>query len=90
MGVSGALVLYAVIWALTFYCLLPLGIRSQSEARHVVRGTPSSAPAEPGLRRKVLRATLIATALWAVAALGIVLDLIPLDLLEAGILLLRE
>ncbi len=90
MGISGALVLYAVIWALTFYCVLPQGIRSQSQSRKVVRGTPASAPSEPRLSRKTLRTTLIATPIWAAVALGIELELVPLEVLEAGLRSLRE
>lgn len=90
MGVSGAVVLYAVIWALTFYCVLPLGIRSQSEEKRIVRGTPPSAPSDPGLRWKVRRTTVVGTVIWLAAACVIEFDLIPLDFLEAALLGLRE
>ena len=90
MGLSGAVVLYAVIWAMTFYCLLPLGIRSQSEADRVVKGTPPSAPTEPRLRRKALRATAFGTMIWLLAVGVIEFDLLSLDTLEAALLALRE
>ena len=90
MGVSGAVVLYAVIWALTFYCVLPLGIRSQSESKRVVRGTPPSAPSEPGLRWKVLRTTVVGTLIWLAVACVIEFDLIPFDSLEAALFDSRE
>ena len=90
MGVSGAVVLYAVIWAMTFYCVLPLGIRSQSESKRVVRGTPPSAPSEPGLRWKVLRTTVVGTLIWLAVACVIEFDLIPFDSLEAALFDSRE
>jgi len=64
MSVAGAAVLLAVVWAVTFYCLLPFGIRSQSEDRQVVAGTPGSAPVEPRLWRKALWSTAISLAVW--------------------------
>ena len=90
MGISGAFVLYAVIWALTFYCLLPLRIRSQSEAKRIVPGTPPSAPSDTGLRWKVFRATIIGTVIWVVVAGAIKFDLVPLSSLEAALFALRE
>ena len=90
MGLSGAVVLYAVIWALTFYCLLPLGIRSQSETRRIVPGTPPSAPSDTGLRWKVLRATVIGTMIWVLVAGSIELDVVPLSALESALTALRE
>ena len=82
MGVAGALVLYAVIWAVAFYCVLPLGIRTQSELRRVVRGTPGSAPERPGLPGKVVRATLFGTAVWLLAVAAIHYGWLSLDLLD--------
>lgn len=70
--------LYAVLWPLAFFWMLPLRIRSQSEGDEVIPGTPGSAPVDPGLRWKVLCATVLATALWAAVAGVIHFDLITL------------
>lgn len=64
MTITSVIVLYAVLWFLTLFVVLPIRVRTQGEAGEVVPGTPSSAPAEPMLRRKFLWVTLIATALW--------------------------
>ena len=90
MGISGAVVLYAVIWTLAFYCLLPLGIRTQSETKRIVHGTPPSAPSDPGLRWKVLRATAVGTVIWLAVVLAIEFDLVPLAMIESALLTLRE
>ena len=65
MNITGALVLYASIWFLTLFVLLPIGEVSQAEAGEVVPGTPESAPHSPRLGRKMLWATAISAVLWA-------------------------
>ncbi len=64
MSVTGAIVLYAVIWFLALLVALPIGIRSQEEAGRIVPGTPASAPDDPQIRRKMIWVTVIATLLW--------------------------
>lgn len=64
MTITAAIVLFAVIWFLTLFVVLPIGLRTQGEAGDVVPGTPSSAPAEPGLRRKFVLVTVITLAIW--------------------------
>jgi predicted secreted protein len=63
--ITAALVLFAVIWFLTLFVALPIGLRTQDEAGEVAPGTPASAPAAPQLRRKVLWVTAIALLIWA-------------------------
>jgi predicted secreted protein len=63
MTITGGLVLYATLWFLVMFLLLPIGHRSQAEAGHVVPGTPEGAPERPNMRRKALWATLIAALL---------------------------
>jgi len=65
--VSGA-VLFAVVWWMVFFVVLPLGNRSQSEAGEIEPGTPASAPAHFALRRKLVVTTLWAVAIWIVIA----------------------
>lgn len=76
MTITGGLVMFASIWFLVMFLLLPWGHQSQEESGHVVPGTPAGAPVKPGLGKKALWATLIAAllvgAIWAFLALGIV------------------
>ena len=44
MTITGAVVLFAVIWFVSLLVALPIGIRTQGEAGNVAPGTPSSAP----------------------------------------------
>ncbi|MCC6306051.1 MAG: DUF1467 family protein [Rhodobacteraceae bacterium] len=68
MTITGAVVLFAVLWFLVLFVLLPLGVRTQGEAGRVEPGTPASAPAEAGLAAKLRLATAVAAALWVVIA----------------------
>lgn len=64
MSITGAVVLFAVLWFLVLLVVLPLRLTTQAEAGHVVPGTPESAPADPQLRRKVRITTAVAALLW--------------------------
>lgn len=74
MNLTGAIVLYAVIWFLTFYIVLPIKLRkTQGEAGEIVPGTPAGAPAREEVGKSALTTTLFATVIWAVLA-GIILS----------------
>lgn len=68
MNLTGGVVLYAVLWFLVLFVILPFGQRSQADTGEVVPGTPASAPAINPLKKKALWATLIAAMLWGVIA----------------------
>lgn len=68
MSITGALVLFATLWFLVMFLLLPIGHRSQAEAGEVVPGTPEGAPVRPMLLKKGIWAlvisVLIVLAIW--------------------------
>lgn len=64
MAISSALVLYAVIWFVCLFVMLPIRIRSQHENGEVIHGTPSSAPTNPMLKVKLKWTSLIALVIW--------------------------
>ena len=68
MGWMSALVLFAVVWFMTLFVVLPLGNRTQGDAGEVEPGTPASAPEKAELRAKFRRTTLWALPIWAVIA----------------------
>lgn len=57
MTITSAIVLFAVIWAVTFFLVLPWGQVSQYEAGDVVPGTPASAPSDAMIRKKLIITT---------------------------------
>ncbi len=73
MSITGALVLYSVIWFLTFYIVLQVRARPQGDTGEVVPGTPAGAPATEDVGKSAKIATLWATLFWAVVA-GIILS----------------
>lgn len=83
MNLTGGIVLYAVLWFLTLFIILPIGQRSQADEGKVVPGTHASAPADPKLKRKALWATLISAVLWAICAWIILGGVITREDMEA-------
>lgn len=74
MTITGGLVLFATLFFLVMFLLLPIGHQSQAEAGHIVPGTPEGAPVRPMLAKK---------ALWALAISALLVGGIWL-FLEAG------
>jgi predicted secreted protein len=66
MSITSAIVLYAVIWFLTLFVVLPLGVVTQGEAGRVEPGTPEGAPEGAVMARKLRMTTVAATVLWLV------------------------
>lgn len=66
MSITGSIVLYAISWFMTLFCVLPYRTVSQDEAKDIVPGTPPGAPAGDVMRRKAWVTTMIATPIWLV------------------------
>jgi len=73
MGITSAIVLFAVIWFMVLFITLPLRLKTQGDVGEVVPGTQPGAPAELNLKRKILIVTAISLVLWAVIA-GIIIS----------------
>jgi predicted secreted protein len=70
-GFTG-IVLYAVIWFMTVFVVLPIRLRTQADEGRVVPGTHQGAPAEFRVGRLMLVVTIWATLIWAAVA-GVIL-----------------
>ena len=79
MTISAALVLYAIVWFMTLYVILPLRLKSQDEAGDVVPGTPASAPENPRIKRKMILVTIFATLVWAPICAVIISGVLTLE-----------
>lgn len=79
MSLSLALALYFIIWWVTLFAVLPIGLRTQEEEGDVVPGTPESAPASPRLMRVVVINTVVATVVFALVAAAIIYNWVPID-----------
>ena len=82
MSITGAIVLYAVTWFMTLFCVLPYRTVSQDEAKDIVPGTPPGAPAGEVMKRKAWVTTLIATPIWLVIVLVIISGWITIEDLD--------
>lgn len=68
MAITSAIVLFAVIWFMTFFIVLPIRIQTQGDLKDIVPGTHASAPEHHHLRKKAIFSTLVACVLWALIA----------------------
>lgn len=68
MGITSALVLFAVIWFLVLFVVLPLRLTTQGDAGEVTPGTQAGAPAELNLKRKFKIVTAVSAVLWVIIA----------------------
>ncbi|WP_135501177.1 DUF1467 family protein [Roseovarius aestuariivivens] len=68
MGIASGIVLFMVIWFMTFLCVLPIRIQTQGEAGTTVPGTHHGSPEQHHLKKKFVITTAIAFVLWAIAA----------------------
>ncbi len=73
MGVTSGIVLYAVIWFMVLFIVLPLGLKTQGDMGEVVPGTHAGSPANLNLKRKLWIVTGVSLVLWIVIA-GVILS----------------
>jgi len=76
MSIASAIVLFMVIWFMTFLVALPIRIQTQGEAGEIVPGTHSGSPEKHHIRKKVWITTGVAAVLWAIIASVIVSGLV--------------
>ena len=65
MSITGAIVLFAVIWFMGMLIALPLGLRTHGDEGTAEEGSPASSPVNPQVKRKVKWVTVISLLLWA-------------------------
>lgn len=64
MGPTSAVVLYAVVWFMTFFIALPIKMVTQGDVGKIEPGTHAGAPHEHHLKKKAIITTIIAFVLW--------------------------
>ncbi len=68
MGITSGLVLFAVIWFMTFLVVIPIRLQTQGDVGKVVPGTHAGAPEHHHLKKKALITTGISVVLWIIIA----------------------
>lgn len=71
MGIAGATIVFILGWWISFFAVLPIGVRGQWEDDSTVPGTEEGAPKNPMLTKKVIWATIGAVVITAVAAVTV-------------------
>jgi predicted secreted protein len=77
MSLTGAIIVFVLAWWISFFAVLPIGVKGQWEDGSTIPGTEEAAPRNPMLMKKVIWATGGAVVVTALAAL-----LIPLLLAQ--------
>ena len=72
MSITSAIVLFAVIWFLTLFVVLPLRLQTQGDLGAVEPGTHAGSPENPQMKKRFLVTTLVALLLWAIIAGSII------------------
>ncbi|GGB10494.1 hypothetical protein GCM10011491_43060 [Brucella endophytica] len=65
MAIGSALAIYFIIWWVTLFALLPVGLRTQAEENDVTLGTTASAPARPRIGLAFFRTTVVSAIIFA-------------------------
>ena len=76
MGITSGLVLFAVIWFMTFLIVIPIRLKTQGDVGQVVPGTHAGSPEVHNLRRKAWITTMISAVLWIIIASIIIFEVI--------------
>lgn len=76
MGIASGIVLFMVIWFMTFLVVLPIRIKTQGDLGEIVPGTHAGSPEHHHLRKKFWIVTAISAVLWAIIATIILTGLI--------------
>ncbi|MFS4580539.1 DUF1467 family protein [Phaeobacter sp. C3_T13_0] len=68
MGITSGLVLYAVIWFMTFLIVIPIRIQTQGDRGEIVPGTHAGAPEHHYLKQKAVITTIVSAVIWGIIA----------------------
>ncbi len=79
MDIGAGIVLYAIIWFMVLYVVLPIRLTTQGDVNDVTPGTPAGAPHKINMRRKFIITTIAAAIVWAIAATIIITGIIPVS-----------
>ncbi len=73
MSITSGLVLFSVIWFMTFLVVIPIRLQTQGDLGKIEPGTHAGAPEHHHLKKKAWITTGVTVVLWAIIA-GIILS----------------
>ena len=70
MSIVSAIVLYAVVWFLSLFVMLPIGLQTQGDDGNRLVGTHAGSPTSAfSMKKKVRQTTMVAVPIWIVLVL---------------------
>ncbi|MCU0731690.1 MAG: DUF1467 family protein [Hyphomonas sp.] len=69
MTIAGAIIVFVLAWWITFFAVLPIGVKGQWEDNSTIPGTEEAAPKNPMLVKKAIWASIGAAIVTGIAAL---------------------
>ncbi|NRB33763.1 MAG: DUF1467 family protein [Rhodobacteraceae bacterium] len=78
MGITSAIVLYAVVWFLTLLIIAPIRIKTQGDLGEVVPGTHAGSPEIHNLKKKLWITSGVAFVIWAILVAVVVSGMITM------------
>lgn len=79
MSPFSAFVVFLLIWWITLFAVLPLGVRGQAEEDNVVKGSEPGAPVQSDIKRKFIITTIIAAVIWIIVCTIIITGVLSWD-----------
>ena len=65
MSITGAIIVYVIIWWIVFFSVLPIGIQSKNEEfKETIKGSDPGAPINPKIDKRFLITTIITSLLF--------------------------
>ena len=83
MGVTSAIVLYAVCWFMTFLIVIPVRLKTQGDLGEIVPGTHAGSPEKHDLKTKAWITTGIAAVIWAALVYVILSGMLTVEAIDA-------
>lgn len=74
MEIANVILIYILLWWVTLFAVLPLGVRGQAEENNIVPGSDPGAPVKANMVRKIVITTVVSAFLFVVTYFMIVND----------------
>ena len=74
-----ATAIFYIVWFVSLFAILPIGIRTQSDAGEYIQGTSAGAPINAKAGRIAALTTIVASVAFAVILLALRFKVVPLE-----------
>ncbi len=78
MDIFTAIASYIIIWWISLFLVIPIGLKTQEEAGEIVKGSVKSAPANLQIKKKMLWASILAFVFWSILIILNIFNIVKL------------